>query len=435
MIVRIHGCRAPVWYGPLMLLAVGMAAGCTPPPVPQSSAVRPVKTMVVAAGDEAQVRSFPGKVEAAKRVELAFQVSGLLASLPVREGQKVAKGELIAQLRQEEFQARLQTLQSQLDQARAVLQTLQAGERPEERLRRESQVRATEARLVNARAEFDRNSRLLASRAISRSEYESSEAAYRVAQEEHKAAIQLFEKGTIGREEDIVGQEAQVRGLESRVVESQLQLADSTLLAPYDGVIAQRFVEEQQSIQAKQPIVKLQDVDEIDIVVDVPETVMIADIRTADIIQMLAEFSGAPGLEFPVHIKEIAQTADSTTQTFQVRVAMQAPPDLRLLPGMTATVTVTYRRAAILGDRLLVPISAIFKTDSGEQVAWVIGSDQTVSRRPVKVGQAVGGQIEVVFGLKPGERIAVAGVTFLREGMKVRDLGNALGGGLGGGQQ
>ena len=60
--------------------------------------VRPVKTMVVSAGAESNVRTFPGRVEASNKVELAFQVSGLLVSLPVREGQKVAKNEVIAQL-------------------------------------------------------------------------------------------------------------------------------------------------------------------------------------------------------------------------------------------------------------------------------------------------------------------------------------------------
>ncbi len=60
---------------------------------------------------------------------------------------------------------------------------------------------------------------------------------------------------------------------------------------------------------------------------------------------------------------------------------------------------------------------------------WVVGADKTVSRRPVTLGTAVGGQIEIVEGLQPGERIAVAGVSFLRDGMEVRDLGDALGGG------
>jgi RND family efflux transporter MFP subunit len=153
-----------------------------------------------------------------------------------------------------------------------------------------------------------------------------------------------------------------------------------------------------------------------------------ASMRAADILEIIAEFSGAPGMQFPVHIKEIAQRADPTTQTFQVRVAMKAPSNVNLLPGMSATVTLTYRRASILGDRIFVPTSAVLNDSSGEQVAWIISADQSAARRPVKLGAATGGQIEVIDGLQPGDRIAVAGVSFLRDGMKVRDLGDALGG-------
>lgn len=106
--------------------------------------------MVVVAGDETHQRAFSGRVEASKKVELAFQVPGLIANFPVKQGQKVAKGDLIGQLRQDEFQARLKALQGQLDQARAGLRTLLAGDRPEQRLRLEAQVRAAEARMANA---------------------------------------------------------------------------------------------------------------------------------------------------------------------------------------------------------------------------------------------------------------------------------------------
>jgi RND family efflux transporter MFP subunit len=389
---------------------------------------RPVKTIVVAAGEEPHVRTFPGKVEASKRAELAFQVSGLLVKLPVKEGKKVARGELIAQLRQDEFQARLKALQGQLDRARATLRALRAGERTEVQQRLEAEVRAAQAKLANTRTEVNRSRRLINARAISRSEHDAAETAYRVAQEEYTAARQTLEKGTVARAEDIEAKEAEVRGLEGRVVEAKIQLDDCTLRAPYDGIIAQRFVEANQNIRAKDPVVKFQDVDEIEVVVDVPETAM-ASIRSADVVQMLAEFSGAPGIQFPVHLKEVAQRADPTTQTFQVRVDMKAPSDATILPGMSATVTLTYRRAGILGNRILVPSAAVLKEAAGEQIVWVIERDQTVARRSVKLGAPDGGSMEIVDGLQPGDRIAVAGVRFLREGMKVRDLGDALGGG------
>jgi RND family efflux transporter MFP subunit len=420
-------CRGRAGRFALSILLV--AAGCSPQASDRPEAIRPVKTMVVTAGEDVHVRTFPGKVEASKKAELAFQVPGLLVKLPVKKGQKVAKGEVIGQLRQEEFQARLTALQGELDQARAVLRALRSGERPEQRLRLEAELRAAEAKLANARVEFDRSARLVRSGAVSRSEYDRETTNYRVAQEEFQAARQALEKGAMGREEDIDAKEAAVRGLEGRVVEANLQLEDTTLRAPYDGVIALRLVEEKQNVTAKQPIVKFQDVDEIEVGVDVPETVMAADLRPADVVQMVAEVSGAPGLQFPVRLSEVAQRADPVTQTFHVRVALKSPPDLNLLPGMTATVTLTYRRAGILGRRILVPVSAVFKDATGEQVAWVVGPDQAVTRRPVKIGAATGGRLEVVDGLQPGDRVAVAGVTFLREGMKVKDLGDALGGG------
>jgi RND family efflux transporter MFP subunit len=430
--MQVRNCRCQRIDGiVLAVFSIIHLVGCSPQATTRSDVARPVKSMVVSAGEEPHVRTFPGRVEASKRVELAFQVPGLIVKLPVREGQTVAKGDLIAQLRQDEFQARLTALQGQLDQARAGLKSLQVGERPEERLRREAQLRAAEAKLVNARTEFNRFANVARANpnAVARVDYDRAETNYRLAQEEYQSALQVFEKGAMAREEEIEAKEAEVRGLEGRVVEANLQLEDATLNAPYDGVIAKRFVQERQNVRAKEPVVKFQDVDEIDVAVEVPEAVMAADLRSADIVQMVAEFSGAPGLQFPVDIREVAQTADPTTQTFTVRAAMKAPTGVNVLPGMSATVTLTYRRANILGNRILVPISAIFQEPAGEQVAWVIGLDQIVTRRPVKIGEATGGRIEITAGLQPGDRIAVAGVSFLRDGMKVRDLGNALGGG------
>jgi multidrug efflux system membrane fusion protein len=415
-------------FVPVALLLSTGGVGCSGEKLAPAPLVRPVRTMVVSAGESTTTRIFPGKVEAAKRVELAFQVPGLLVQLSAREGQKVAKGDVIGQLRQDEFQARLTSLQGQLDQARAALRALMAGDRPEERLRREADVRAAQSRLTNAKQEFDRASRLIASRAVSQADFDRAQSDYQVAQEDLKSARQILEIGTIARVEEIDAQSAVVRGLEGRVVEASLQLQDTTLRAPYDGVIAERFVEEGQNIQAKQSIIKFQDVDEIEIAVDVPEMVMAANLQAADVLQLVAEISGAPGIRFPVRVSEMAQRADPTTQTFSVRVAMQAPEGINVLPGMSATVTMTYRRALILGSRILVPITALHQKSSGQQVVWALDENDVISPRTVSLGSAVGGDVEIVDGLDAGDRIAIAGANQLRDGMQVRDLGNDLGG-------
>jgi membrane fusion protein, multidrug efflux system len=418
--------QLPGWLVSIVLVC--FVAGCSRPESTRPEPIRPVKTMTVAAGTAPDTRSFPGRVDASKRVELAFQVAGVLINLPVKEGQTVARGEIIAQLRPDEFQARLETAEGQLDQAKATLDALRLGERPEEQVRRETQERATAARLENARTEFDRYSRLVKTSAVSRSEFELAQTAYRVAQEEHQAAVQLLQKGTAGRKEDIEAQEGVVRGLDGRVADARLQLEDSTLRAPYTGVIAQRLVDEGQSITVNKPVVRFQNTGVVDIVVDVPEAVMASGIRSPNIAGMLAEISGAPGRKYPVRIKEVAQVADPTTQTFPVRFEMKPAPGVTILPGMTATVTASYRRPGRADNRIFVPISAVCKLDNGVQAAWIVGPDETVRPRPVKLGAAKGGDVEVIDGLKRGDRVVVAGATFLHDGMKVRDLGEALGG-------
>ena len=377
---------------PVALSIVCLVVGCSSGHSTATEDVRPVKTMVVAAGDRPTVRSFPGRVEASKMVDLAFQVPGVLVRLPIREGERASKGSVIAQLRQDEFEARLQSMQGQLDQARA-------------------QLGAADSRLTNAKTESERYGRLVDSSAVSRSDFDAAQTTYHAAQEGYNA------------------QQAAVRSLEGRMAEAKLQLGDSILRAPYDGVVAQRLVDEGQNITPNSPVVRFQNVNDIDIVVDVPESFIADDIRSSAIQQSVAELSVAPGRQFLVHVKEVAQIADPRTQIFEVRFALKAPSGITALPGMTANVTITTRGARGPNNRLLVPIAAVAKQDTGEQVVWVLGSDQAVHRRLVSMGAPTENQIEIVSGLQPGDRIVVAGAPFLREGMKVRDLGDALGGG------
>jgi membrane fusion protein, multidrug efflux system len=372
------------------LCAVCLIAGCFSRREVPSEEVRPVKTMVVAAADQTLVRSFPGIVQASKMADLGFQVPGVLVSLPFREGQRVSKGKVVAQLRSDEFQARVQTMQASLDQARARL-------------------RAAESRLTNSKAESERFGRLVDSTAVSRSDYDSVQTQYRAAQEDYTA------------------QQAAIRGIEGQLAEAKLQMGDSSLRAPYDGVVAQRLVDVGQNIFPNNPVIRFQNVSDIDIVVDVPEGFVGSDLRGSAIQHSVAELSTVPGRQFPVRIKEIAQIADPRTQVFQVRFTMKAPPRVTALPGMTANVTMTTRGNRGPENHAVVPISAVSKLNTGEQVVWLLGADQTVHHRLVTLGAPNADQIEILSGLQSGDRIVVAGTTFLRDGIKVHNLGDALG--------
>lgn len=407
-------------------------AGCSREGPVQVNLPRPVKTAVVGQGAATGERVLPGRVQASSEVELAFQVPGVLVNLPVRAGQKVAKGEIIAQLRLDEYEARLASLKGQLEGSRVALRAMREGDRPEERLRQDTQVRAAEARLANARAQFERFQQLIGNNAISRKEFELGETNFRVAQEDLKAAIQTREMALVARTEDIEAKEAEVSGLAGRTREAEIQLSDATLRAPYDGVVAQRFVDANQSITARTPVIRFQATDGLEVAVDVPEAIMATDIRTVDTSQKVAEFAAAPGVRVPVEVREVAQSADPTTQTFRVRFGLKGDPGIHLLPGMTATVRMNATGGSGTGP-LMVPISAVYREGGGDQITWIIGSDMIAKRRPVKIGNASGDRVEIVEGLQVGDRIAIAGVSFLSDGQKVRDLGNALSGNSSGG--
>lgn len=423
--------RSRTGFGPTILLLwtlIFIMTGCSTSSTTETQRVRPIKTMVVTSGAEVRELSFPGKIVASRTAELGFLVSGLLVEFPVTEGQRFAKGEMIAQLRQDEFQTQVRIAQSQLDRAQSDLTALKAGERAEQRERLEAQVRAAEATLANAEADYNRHAGLMRSGAIARAVYDRVETALRVAQEELISARQLLEKSQVARQEAIDSKEAEIKGLEARLLESNLQLKDSTIYAPYDGVVARRFVERRQTVRAQTPIVLFQSLEEIHIAVDVPEAVMTKEIRSAETERIIAEFTGVPRRQFPVKIAEVAQIADPVTQTFNVRFSMHVPPDLNLLPGMTSRVTMFLRTPPGHDKTFLVPVSSVMRDSSGESVVWIIGPDDTVKRQPVKIGEPTGDQIKILEGLQAGDRIAIAGVSFLGQGMKIRDLGNALGG-------
>lgn len=350
------------WQYQSLALTVASLISCVAASCSRSDSIRvenapPEEPRAAEAENAPEVRIFSGRLAPSKQVELAFPVAGVLVNLPIREGNKVAKGQIIAQLRLAEFQARLESVQGQLDQARAALHALLLGERPEEQLQRQTQERVAAMILAHAQKEFDRYARLVQLDAVSRSEYELAETNFLVAQEEHNTAMQLLEKGRTTRKEDVKAQEGLVRGLSGQVAEAKLELEDTTLRAPFNGVVAQRFIDEGQSVTVNKPVIRFQSIEPIDIVVDASNGVKPSDICSPSVVGMMAEISTVPGHQYPVHIKEVVPLADPITQTFQVRFEMKPPFGVPVIPGMTASVSVKYE-TSFGSDGKPLPISS-----------------------------------------------------------------------------
>ena len=213
----------------------------------------------------------------------------------------------------------------------------------------------------------------------------------------------------------------------ANLAKAEKAVADTRLLAPFSGRVATRFVENFQDVQAKQPIISLQDIEELEILIDVPENRAIRMNRAeSQPPEMHAVFDAFPDKRFELALKEFSTEADPSTQSFRVVLSMPQPTDIQLLPGMTAMVEVEDggRQGAGGAVKIALPASAIFADEAGRSQVWVVDpNDNKVKRRPVVTGTLTGTEsIRVESGLEAGEMVAVTAVARLREGMEVRPV-------------
>ena len=197
-----------------------------------------------------------------------------------------------------------------------------------------------------------------------------AKAAYDKSVADHKRYQQLYEREAVPLA-DVEYYRAQREVSKARYDQAQVDLGYTYLKAPYSGYIGRKHVENFEDVQAKEKVLTLQNVNEIEIVVDVPENLIARfDIENIEI-QKFAEFDALPGHAYPLRLKEAAAEADAATQTYRVTFSMAQPDEIQLLPGMTARVKVI---ASVQGKatEFRVPAVAVFAGDGGESLMWIV---------------------------------------------------------------
>jgi RND family efflux transporter MFP subunit len=205
--------------------------------------------------------------------------------------------------------------------------------------------------------------------------------------------------------------------------DAEASLRDTTLRAPFSARVGERFVENFQDVRAKERIVSLVNIKDIEIVVDVPQALLAAVDSSDAEVDATARFDTAPDREFSLEVDEVAAQADPRTQTYRVTFAMPQPEGVNILPGMTATVVGTGPGMR-WDQEIVVPAVAVFSDEASRSHVWIFDEvSRTVSSRPVSLGDLRGDDSVVITdGLDTGEQVAVTAVSRLREGMEIRPL-------------
>jgi len=392
---------------------------------------RPARTMVVTPANATEVRTYPALIEPASQVDLSFDVSGPLVKLAVQEGDPVDKGDLIGQIRLRDFDIAVRRVQSQLQQAQAELAKMKAGARPEDILRLESALRKAKVQLGTREKDLARMKRSFAQGVATQQELDSSQENRDTAVETVQQATEELNIAKAGsRKEDITAMKAQIEGIKADLARVQADRDDASLTAPFAGVITTKLVDQFAIVQAKQPIVRLV-TDEIEARVDVPEQDVLKRQDNLPTVRVLVRDRSGREHAYPAEFKKWSPEANPETGTFAVFLSVRIPEEdrkqLRVLSGMSATVEATMTpqpttattQPGVLACR--VPLAAVFSLTKGESSVWVVNPKSlTLSRRKVRVGEQIDGEIWVLDGIKTGEEILTAGVHYVREGQIIR---------------
>ncbi|MGI9248309.1 MAG: efflux RND transporter periplasmic adaptor subunit [Woeseiaceae bacterium] len=258
---------------------------------------------------------------------------------------------------------------------------------------------------------------------------DAAQARFNSAKDTFDRYSEVFERGAISRQ-DFDNARRQIEVQRADLTSAKKAVSDTELRAPFAGRIGRTYVDNFNNVQAKQPILVMQDLTQLEIVVNIPEQDWLRAKPGLTLTQrnerakLEVSLSTLPDRSFPAALTEIAASADPVTRTFAAQALFDPPGDVSILPGMSATLTARIPSDVDdLASSIQIPANAIIGGDDGGSYVWKVDSStMSVSLSPVTVGQLSGSEVDIVEGLAMGDRIAVSGVQHLADGMKIREL-------------
>lgn len=378
--------KHPVLAPALSLGLIAVTLACSPSKGEKPS--RPVRVETVGTEAVSSGLRYSASIQPYEQIQLAFKVSGYVRELqqlpgpdgrlrPVQLGDPVAKGATLARLEAAEYQERA-------NQAKA-------------------QVAEADAYLGKARSDAARAEALYNAQALTRPDYEAA---------------------TSG----LAGAAARAEGARAQLQAAQISLADTSLVAPIDGVVLSRRVEVGSLAGVGTEGFTIADLTRVKAVFGVPD-LLVQRVRIGTPLPITTDAFG--GEAFPGRVTAVSPAADTQSRVFNVEVTIPNA-DRRLKAGMIGTVEVAAASVSgIPPGSPTVPVAAIVKSSRpGAFAVFVIdGPDDGAAARSrdVTLGAIAGNRVAVDSGLKPGDRVIVSGASLLVDGDKVRVIPGGLG--------
>lgn len=378
------------------------------------------------------VLSATGYIVAHHKINVNSKVTGRVAWIGVEKGDKVKEGQVLVRLEDQEFRAQYEQAKGVVESARAQLEQLQNGSRPQEIQQAQHNLDEARATMANDKITLDRTKDLVAQGVLSRQALDDATGKYQASEQRVHSLEQTFALAKIGpRPEEISRAKGALLQAEGQRDYAKSQLDATVIRAPVGGTILERTAEKGELITAQfasaaeggpqGSVVSLADLSDIQVELDIAQD---------DFAKLAAKQKGIvtvdafPDRKYEGQIAEISPEANRQKATVQVKVQI-LNPDEYLRPEMNATVKFLANEqktdAANAGPAgVFVPSAGVRERD-GKKVVLLAFNGKVLQREVRVTAQRSGGVM--VSGLNGGEDVITAGPATLKDGDRIKIKG------------
>lgn len=415
----------------LFALAYRLFASSTPE-------VEVVRASAETTGDDAggTVLTATGYIVAHHTINVNSKVTGRLEWIGVEKGDKVKEGQVLVRLENQEFRASYQQAKGAVENAKAYLEELQHGSRPQEIQQAQHNVDEARATLVNDKLTLDRTKELAGSGVVSKQQLDDATAKFEADQQRANSLQQSLTLTQIGpRPEEILRAQGALAQAQGQLDYAKSQLDATVIRAPVSGTILDRTAEKGELITAQfasaaaggpqGSVVSLADLNDLQVELDIAQ----ADFaRLSPAQKAIVTTDTYPDKQYDGVIAQISPEANRQKATVQVKVQVLNPgryPEIQLRPEMNATVRFLASdkpKDTKAHSGVFVPSTAI-RDNNGKKIVLIAFDGKAVAREIHVMGQRSDGA--VVDGLVGGESVITTAPPTLKDGDKIKIKGQS----------
>jgi len=366
------------------------------------------------------------------KINVNSKVTGRVAWIGVEKGDKVKQGQVLVRLEDDEFRAQYEQARGATENARAYLQELENGSRPEEIDQAQHNLDEARATLTNDKLTLDRDRDLWTGGVVSRQAFDDATAKFAADQERVNSLEKAYRLAKIGpRSEEITRAKGALLQAEGQEAYAKSWLDATVIRAPVDGTILERTAEKGELVTAQfasgaeggpqGQVVALADLNDIQVELDIAQD----DFAKLGPKQKgIVTVDAYPDRKWDGVIHEISPEANRQKATVQVKVQI-LNPDQYLRPEMNATVKFLAsenRPASSQPSGILVPTSAVRDRD-GKKIVLLAFNGRALQREVQVISQRSNGIL--VGGLTGGENVITAAPPNLKDGDKIKIKGQS----------